>query len=161
MLAGPEVIDQTTLQAVGITMVVLTSAVFGVRTYLGIIKRRVFAWEDGWLIAAYVFFLVTSILYLYLAPYIFKLQHMGEGRIPFYPEFLDDVLICRSTFFFTSIGLSLALWSVKASLLSLYKRLLQGGAMLFVVLWWIVVVICGLVSCPYFHSGIHSGSRWY
>lgn len=86
-------------------------------------------------------------MYLYLAPYIFKLQHMGEGRIPPYPTFLDDVLLCRSVFFFSSIGLSLCLWSVKASLLSLYRRLLEGGARIFLIVWWIVVGICVLVGC--------------
>ena len=145
VLAGPEVIDLTALQATGIAMIILASAAFGARVYLGIIKKRVFAWEDGWLIAAYVFFLATSIMYLYLAPFIFKLQHLGEGRIAPYPTFLDDVLLCRSVFFFTTIGLSACLYSVKASLLSLYKKLLQGGALLFVILWWIVVAICILV----------------
>lgn len=145
VLAGPEVIDQTALQAVGITMVILASLIFGARTYLVIIKRRMFAWEDGWLIAGYVFFVVTSSLYIYLAPFIFKLQHLGEGRIPMYPTFLDDVVLCRSTFFFTSIGLSLCLWCIKASLLSLYKRLLEGGAQIFKILWWIVVGIALLV----------------
>lgn len=145
VLAGPEVIDQTALQAVGITMIVLASIVFIARAYLGIVKRRVFAWEDGWLVAGYVFFVTTASLYIYLAPYIFKLQHLGEGRIPMYPTFLDDVLLCRSTFFFTSIGLPLCLWSIKASLLSLYKRLLEGGAQIFQILWWIVVCIALLV----------------
>ncbi|KAH8168496.1 hypothetical protein LIA77_11760 [Sarocladium implicatum] len=156
VLAGPEVIDLTTLQATGIAMVVLASAAFFARTYLGIIKKRVFSFEDGWLIAAYVFFLATSIMYLYLAPFIFKLQHIGEGRIAPYPTMLDDVLLCRSVFFFTTIGLSACLYSVKASLLSLYKRLLQGGAMIFVVLWWVVVTITGLSFVATITAGIMS-----
>lgn len=146
VLAGPEVIDLGTLQGTGIAMIILASLAFFARTYFGIVKRRVFAWEDGWLIAAYVFFLATSIMYLYLASFIFRLQHVGEGRIAPYPTMLDDILLCRSVFFFTTIGLSACLYSVKASLLSLYKRLLQGGAMMFVVLWWVVVAICSLVG---------------
>lgn len=155
VLAGPEVIDQPALQGTGITMVILASAIFGARTYLGIIKRRLFSWEDGWLIAAYVFFLATATMYLYLTPYIFRLQHLSEGRILPYPTILDDVVLCRSTFFFTSIGLSVCLWSVKASLLSLYKRLLQGAAPIFLILWWVVVTICVLVGshgCQSFRS---------
>lgn len=148
VLAGPEVIDLATLQGTGIAMITLASVAFFARSYLGIVKKRVFSWEDGWLIAAYVFFLATSIMYLYLAPFIFKLQHVGEGRIAPYPTLLDDVLLCRSVFFFTTIGLSACLYSVKASLLSLYKRLLEGGAMIFVILWWVVVTISGLVREP-------------
>ncbi|KAL2202670.1 hypothetical protein CC79DRAFT_1372833 [Sarocladium strictum] len=156
VLAGPEVIDITALRAVGITMILLASTIFLARLYLGIIKRRVFAYEDFWLVLAYVFFLTTSSLYLYLAPYIFKLQHLGEGRIPPYETFLDDVLLCRSVFFFTTIGLSACLYSVKASLLSLYKRLLQGGAMMFVVLWWVVVAVCFLAFVASITAGIMS-----
>lgn len=136
----------TSLMATGIAMAILTTTVFGAHMYLACIKQRKFAWEDGWLAAAYVVFVVITSLYLNAADVIFKMEGLAEGKVlPYEPEKMAaDGLHIQKTFFVTTSGLWICLWLIKASLLSLYKRLMNN-LRLYLILWWIVVVICVIV----------------
>jgi hypothetical protein len=115
--------------------------------YLGVAKQRRFSWEDGWLIAAWAVFVVITVLYLNIGPTIFRLEALAAGEIPLYPEVSDDGLSVQKTFFVTTSGLWICLWLIKASLLSLYKRLV-GTVKSYLIAWWIVVGICVVVSLP-------------
>lgn len=132
--------------ATGIAMAILTTTVFGSHMYLACIKQRKFAWEDGWLAAAYVVFIVITALYLNAATVIFRMEGLVAGTVPPYePEKMaGDGLHVQKTFFVTTSGLWICLWLIKASLLSLYKRLMNN-LRLYLILWWVVVVICVLV----------------
>ncbi|KAM0324374.1 hypothetical protein ACHAQA_008155 [Verticillium albo-atrum] len=134
-------LDNTALQATGICMIILTSLVFGFRLVIGLLERRQLAWEDGWLAAAYIVFLVISILYMLAGPTIFRLEDLAAGRIPMYATVLDDSLQIQKTFFVTTSGLWISLWLVKGSLLAVYKRLM-ANLRLYTILWWVTVVIC-------------------
>ncbi|KAG7116484.1 hypothetical protein HYQ44_007103 [Verticillium longisporum] len=134
-------LDNTALLATGICMVILTSAVFGFRLAISLLERRQLAWEDGFLIAAYIVFLVISILYMLAGPTIFRLEDLAAGRIPMYATILDDSLRIQKTFFVTTSGLWISLWLVKGSLLAVYKRLMVN-LRLFTILWWVTVGIC-------------------
>ncbi|RXG43222.1 hypothetical protein VDGE_09776 [Verticillium dahliae] len=134
-------LDNTALLATGICMVILTSAVFGFRLAISLLERRQLAWEDGFLSAAYIVFLVISILYMLAGPTIFRLEDLAAGRIPMYPTIMDDSLRIQKTFFVTTSGLWISLWLVKASLLAVYKRLMVN-LRLFTILWWVTVGIC-------------------
>lgn len=132
--------------ATGITMSILTTIVFGAHMYLACFKQRKFSWEDGWLVAAYVVFIVITGLYLNAAEVIFRLEGLADGTTQLYePEKMAaDGLHIQKTFFVTTSGLWICLWLIKASLLSLYKRLMNN-LRLYLILWWIVVVICVIV----------------
>ncbi|KAM0631099.1 hypothetical protein D7B24_005479 [Verticillium nonalfalfae] len=134
-------LDNTALLATGICMVTLTSAVFGFRLATSLLERRHLAWEDGFLIAAYIVFLVISILYMLAGPTIFRLEDLAAGRIPMYATILEDSLRIQKTFFVTTSGLWISLWLVKGSLLAVYKRLMVN-LRLFTILWWVTVGIC-------------------
>lgn len=136
--------SNATLLATGIAMIVLTTVVFGARMYLGVVKQRRFSWEDGWLIAAWVVFVVITALYLNAGPIIFRLQAVAAGELAPYPTILDDSLVLQKTFFVTTSGLWICLWLIKASLLSLYRRLMSN-LRLYTILWWVVVGICVIV----------------
>jgi hypothetical protein len=142
---APTRINNTALMATGISLAVLTTAVFSARMYLGIVKQRRFSWEDGWLIAAWAVFIAITSLYLNIGPVIFRIEALAAGDIPLYPTVADDSLALQKTFFVTTSGLWICLWLVKASLLSLYKRLV-GSVRSYLIAWWIVVVICVVVS---------------
>lgn len=132
------------LMATGITMVVVTSLVAGSRLVIGILDRRKFSWDDGWLVVAYIIFMAISCLYLVASPTIFRLQDLVSGKIDLYPTVADDGLYMQKTFFVTTSGLWICLWTVKFSLLALYKKLLKLLP-LYIKLWWVVVAICVLV----------------
>lgn len=144
---APGSFTNTTLLAVGVAMAILTTAVFGTRSYLGIVKKRQFMWEDGWLIASWVVFMAVTILYLNAGATIFRLQALAAGEIDPYPTVGDDGLKLQKTFFVTTSGLWICLWLVKASLLSLYRRLISN-LKLYIIMWWIVVAICLIVRYP-------------
>jgi hypothetical protein len=155
---APSQLDNTALLATGIIMVVLTTAIFGTRMFYGVIKQRRFSWEDGWLIAAWIVFVVITSLYLNAGPVIFRLQAVAAGEIPLYATIPEDSLVLQKTFFVTTSGLWICLWLIKASLLSLYKRLF-ANLRWYLVLWWIVVVICVLVRSTLGNGIYLSNSR--
>lgn len=136
----------TALMGTGIAMSIFTTAVFGAHMYLACIKQRKFGWEDGWLTAAYVVFIVITGLYLNAGEVIFRLEGLATGLVePYEPEKMAaDGLHIQKTFFVTTSGLWICLWLVKASLLSLYKRLMNN-LRLYLIMWWIVVAICVIV----------------
>lgn len=140
-------LNNTTLLAVGITMAILTTTIFAIRMYLGVVKQRRFSFEDGWLIAAWAVFIVVTVLYCNAGEVIFRLQALEAGELALYPTVADDGLLVQKTFFVTTSGLWICLWLVKASLLSLYKRLINN-VKVYLILWWVVVVICVVVCYP-------------
>lgn len=134
------------LMGTGISLAIFVTFVYGAHMYLACIKGRKFAWEDGWLTAAYVVFIVITALYLNASDVIFRLEGLSTGQVlPYEPEKMAaDGLKVQKTFFVTTSGLWICLWLIKASLLSLYKRLMSN-LRLYIILWWTVVVICVVV----------------
>lgn len=138
-------VTQASVMATGITMVVLSSLIAGLRLFLSMSEQRKFQWEDGWLVAAYVFFLVLSILYLVATPTMFRVAKVASGDMEPYPSIAEDGLFIQKTFFVTTSGLWLCLWAVKLSLMAVYKRLM-AGLKHYIRIWWAVIVFC-LVVC--------------
>ena len=135
---GPE-----TIKGTGIALIVLTSLVVLVR-FAGTIRQfKDIKPEDYLLLVAYLFFLELSILYIYIAPAIFRLALLEVGLIPPYPTVLEDSKQLQIVFFVTTSSLWLCLWMVKFSLLSMYKRLLVGKT--YIIVWWIITTSCALV----------------
>jgi hypothetical protein len=135
---GPE-----TIKGTGIALIVLTSLVVVAR-FAGTIRRfKDIKPEDYLLLVAYLFFLELTILYIYIAPAIFRLASLEAGLIQPYPTVLEDSKQLQIVFFVTTSSLWLCLWMVKFSLLSMYKRLLVGKT--YIIVWWIITVSCALV----------------
>jgi hypothetical protein len=135
------------LKATGISLIVITSLVAGARLAVSILRPKKILWEDAWLLAAYVFFMVVAILYQVVSPTMFRLEALADGKLEPYPTILDDALFIQKIFFVVTSGLWFTLWCVKASLLALYKRLMTG-VKLYIMFWWIVVGISFVVSWP-------------
>ena len=100
--------------------------------------------DDAWLVVAYAFFMATSIGFLANGPLMFRRTAVLAGG-PKLPGWEQDALDTRGLFFFTPIGFWITLWSVKASLLALYKKMMIQRP-LYVQLWWAVVAYCLLVT---------------
>ncbi|KAJ5243797.1 hypothetical protein N7489_003893 [Penicillium chrysogenum] len=76
-----------TIKGTGIALIVLTSLVVGTR-FAGLIRSfKDLKAEDYLLIVAYIFFLELSILYIYIAPAIFRIAAVSAGTIPPMPPF--------------------------------------------------------------------------
>ena len=135
---GPE-----TIKGTGIALIVLTSLVVLARCAGTIRQFKDIKPEDYLLLVAYLFFLELSILYIYIAPAIFRLALLGAKLIPPYPTVLEDSEQLQIVFFVTTSSLWLCLWMVKFSLLSMYKQLLVGKT--YIIVWWIITASCALV----------------
>ena len=140
-------VTATSIRTTGITLVVLTSIIAGVRIIFAYEKRKGFHWEDGWLLAAFCIFIVIASLYMNAIPIMFRLEALGKGQIELYPTVADDGLMLQKTFFVTTSGLWICLWCVKFSLMAVYKRLMAGLPR-YIMVWWALIVLCVVVrSC--------------
>ncbi|KAI5462642.1 hypothetical protein BGZ63DRAFT_423883 [Mariannaea sp. PMI_226] len=137
-------LTNTVLLATGISATIITSLVAAARTAMSIIHRRRFGWDDGWLLAAYIFFIVVASLYMAVGPYLFRFNDIAAGKLQPYPTITDDILYVQKSFFVTTSGLWICLWCTKFSLLALYKKLLVNLPF-YQKIWWAVVVFCILV----------------
>ncbi|KAG2416114.1 hypothetical protein HFD88_007306 [Aspergillus terreus] len=96
--------------------------------------------EDYLLAIAYLLFLVLAILYIIIAPTLYKIKAVQLQLIQPYPELPEDSLKLQIFFFFATGSLWLCLWMVKFSLLAMYKRLLNGRA--YFIAWWALLGFC-------------------
>ncbi|CEO59583.1 hypothetical protein PMG11_04256 [Penicillium brasilianum] len=154
------------IKGTGIALVVVTTLVVLAR-FAGSIRRlKDIKPEDCLLLVAYLFFLALSILYIYIAPTIFRLASLEAGLIPYYSTVPEDSVQLQIVFFVTTSLLWICLWMVKFSLLSMYKRLLVGKT--YIAVWWIITISCALVligcilsswfSCSSFHAWFTAGA---
>ncbi|KAJ5286063.1 hypothetical protein N7524_001369 [Penicillium chrysogenum] len=154
-----------TIKGTGISLIVLTSLVVGTR-FAGLIRSfKDLKAEDYLLIVAYIFFLELSILYIYIAPAIFRIAAVSAGTIPPYATISEDGLRLQTVFFVTTSSLWLCLWMVKFSLMAMYKRLLVGKK--YIIAWWVIMGFCVLfiigcilsswLSCSSFHAWFTAG----
>jgi hypothetical protein len=132
------------LRATGFTMIAITTIIAGARLVMAVARPKKAGWDDFWLLLAYLFFLTVSILYIVVIPVMFRLEALAAGKIDVYPTVLDDSLFIQKIFFVTTSGLWFTLWSVKFSLMALYKRLMTG-LRLYIRIWWVVIVLCFIV----------------
>lgn len=135
---GPE-----TIKATGIALIVVTTIVLVGRFVGSVRKLKDLKAEDYLLLIGYLFFLELTILYIYIAPVIFRLAAVQAGTIAPYATIMEDSLRLQIVFFVTTSSLWISLWMVKYSLLAMYKRLLVGKV--YLIAWWIIVGFCTLV----------------
>ena len=133
------------LRAAGYTLIAVTTIIAGSRLVMAFARPKKAGWDDFWLVLAYLFFLTVSILYIVVIPCMFRLEALAAGKIEMYPTVLDDSLFIQKIFFVTTSGLWFTLWSVKFSLLALYKRLMTG-LRTYTRVWWAIVILSFLVS---------------
>ncbi|KAF3388275.1 hypothetical protein DPV78_012285 [Talaromyces pinophilus] len=121
--------------------------------------------EDGICLFSWVSFLVMAILYIVVTPALYRVDTaVSTGQ--FYPELLKDSLYVTEIFFANTIIFWIVLWSVKLSLLFLYRRLFVGlpdqmkwwwAVLIFTLLMFIGCVISNFTSCSSMHAWFTPG----
>lgn len=100
--------------------------------------------EDGICLFSWVAFLVMAILYIVVTPVLYRVDTaVSTGQ--FYPDLLKDSLFVIEIFFANTIIFWIVLWSVKLSLLFLYRRLFVG--LPDQMKWWWSVLIFTILVC--------------
>lgn len=106
-------------------------------------QKREFQIEDGICLFSWVSFLVMATLYIVVTPALYRVDTaVSTGQL--YPDLLKDSMYVVEIFFANTIIFWIVLWSVKLSLLFLYRRLFVGlpDQMKW---WWSVLIFTILV----------------
>ncbi|KKZ68594.1 hypothetical protein EMCG_01044 [[Emmonsia] crescens] len=144
MAISENYVTELQVKTTGYVMIALASTVFVGRFGLRFWKSVGVQWEDLFVVLSWLSFLAMTILYLIVNPRLYRLTAFLAGG-PAYAAFADDVLFVKKIFFCTTLLLWVSLWSVKFSLLVLYRRLLSR-LKTEIRLWWIVVIFTVLVK---------------
>lgn len=138
------------LTATGYTMIAITTFFCLARFVLRFWKSAGFQVEDAFVLLSWIFFLVLAIDYIVVTPVMYRVTEIEAGRAPPYPTLEKDALFMIKIFFTNTMLLWAALWSVKLSLLFLYRRLLKGlpdqlrwwwGIFLFTIVVYLLILV--------------------
>ncbi|KAK7547085.1 hypothetical protein BKA81DRAFT_331784 [Phyllosticta paracitricarpa] len=131
------------LRHTGIAFLVLTTTVVIARFALRVWKKKPLQIEDVLVFISYLFFLALTTCYIAVTPYMFRVYAVSEGKMERYDGLEDEAKIVIKIFFCSSMLLWCTLWSVKFSLLALYRRLMNG-LKAYITLWWCLVIFCAV-----------------
>ncbi|EED12166.1 conserved hypothetical protein [Talaromyces stipitatus ATCC 10500] len=107
-------------------------------------QKREFQIEDGICLFSWVAFLVMAILYIVVTPVLFRVDTaISTGEL--YANLMKDALYVTEIFFANTMIFWIVLWSVKLSLLFLYRRLFVG--LPDQMKWWWSVLIFTVLVC--------------
>jgi hypothetical protein len=146
---------QGTVLKVAYSMLGLTCSVVLARIGLNILRPRRLIASDYFVFIAFAIYVTMCALYIELSPYMQRVYAVSNGEIPPYPELLHDSRLMAKMVFIAFCMFWAVLWSIKISLLLLYRRLLNGICRGWTVVWWCIVGICLVVSYP---DGVKFGS---
>ncbi|CAI9625696.1 hypothetical protein GT037_000857 [Alternaria burnsii] len=133
---------QGTVLKVAYSMLGLTSSVVLTRIVLNILKPRRLTASDYFVFIAFVFHVTKCTLYVALSPYMQRVYAVSNGETEPYPELLHDRILMAKMVFIAFCMFWAVLWSIKLSLLLLYRRLLVGISQRYTVVWWCIAGIC-------------------
>lgn len=139
-------VNLSALRATIYSILAVVTVVTAVRLYRPLRQPSTFQFEDAWMIVAYVWFLTLSVMYIVIAPPMLRVQDALSEKTPKYKEMTDDSFLVKKSLFFAAPFFWFCLWSVKFSLLALYKRF-TNGLKLYTRIWWGVAAFCTMV-CP-------------
>ena len=145
MSSAANYVTADTLRGTGIAMLVIATLFMAARCLARWYRGWRFQIEDFFMFLAYAFFLSMTISYLVIIPPLYRITDVSEGIIPPYPSVLEDSLSIIKVFFTNSMLLWFTLWSVKFSVLFLYRRLMIGLPM-YLRWWWAVLGFCVVVG---------------
>jgi hypothetical protein len=149
-----DIIPERKFSEVSWSMIFLASVFVLVRLCIQIWKRKMMDLQDYLVYFAFFCFLVMSICYLITVPKAYRLGKVNSGLVKPWPTMMNDNLINVRLMFVTTLLFWVSLWSVKLSLLALYRKLIQGQPSTYTRFWWALYVFCLVVSN--FWTGIPS-----
>jgi hypothetical protein len=126
-------------------MMVLVSVFIFARVVFQAARRKNLELQDYFIYLAYAFYLSLCILYIIVTPILFRIQDVAAGLLPMPSDFLSTAGYTSRLIFSAQMCFYACLWSVKFSLLCLYRKLLVGLPQIYIRIWWAIVVICFLV----------------
>lgn len=140
-------VTQEQLLNTSYAMIALTSVFAIARVATRVLRPKKLATEDYLVFLSFVLFIAMSTMYIVVTPAMFRISAVTSGAVPPYATMLVDALFIIKIFFANTMIFWFLLWTVKFSLLALYKRLMVGvDNKIYIKIWWGVLVFCILVS---------------
>ncbi|KAH6872353.1 hypothetical protein BKA58DRAFT_468154 [Alternaria rosae] len=133
---------QGTVLKVAYSMLGLTSSVVLARIGLNIIRPRRLTASDYFVFVAFAIYVTMCALYIALSPYMQRVYAVSNGETPPYSELKHDSMLMAKMVFIAFCMFWAVLWSIKLSLLLLYRRLLNGISPRWTFVWWCIAGIC-------------------
>jgi hypothetical protein len=154
-MGGQEILRSTNVKALIICMTIATISVVA-RTGARLFKQQDIGTEDYFCWLALSCFLTMCGLYLTILGPVYLMEAVGKGLEAPPADFLDQVRFLMGRFYAIQLLFWITLWSVKLSLLFMFRRLLIGlpiynriwlGIVIFTVLAFVGCEISQLLSC--------------
>ncbi|KAL6705710.1 hypothetical protein ACN47E_006499 [Coniothyrium glycines] len=124
------------------SMLSLTSSVMLARVGLNFFRPKRLTASDGFIFIAFAFYVTMCGLYIAVSPYMQRVYGVVNGTIAPYARLEHDRLMMARLILIAFCMFWMTLWSVKISLLLLYRRLLVGMPRRYTIIWWSIVTIC-------------------
>jgi hypothetical protein len=137
---------QGTVLRVAYSMLGLTSSVILARIGLNILSPRGLIVSDYLVFLAFVFYAAMCALYITVSPYMQRVYGVLNGDIAPYAAKAEEAMVMSKMIFAAHCMFWATLWSIKFSLLLLYRKLLTGLHKSYTIIWWAIVGLCLLVS---------------
>jgi hypothetical protein len=137
---------QGTVLKVAYSMLGLTSSVILARVGLNILKPKRLTASDYFVFIAFVLYVIKCALYIVVSPYMQRVYAVANGELPPYDGLVHDQVIMAKMVFAAFCIFWMVLWSIKFSLLLLYRGLLIGVSKRYTIVWWSIAGLCLLVG---------------
>jgi hypothetical protein len=137
---------QGTVLKVAYSMLGLTSSVILARVGLNILRPKSLTAPDYFVFLAFSFYAIMCALYISVSPYMQRVYGVINGDIAPYAHMAQDTVVMTKMIFAAPCMFWLTLWSIKISLLLLYRRLLMGLHRCYTIIWWAITGLCVVVS---------------
>ncbi|KAF2031607.1 hypothetical protein EK21DRAFT_35065, partial [Setomelanomma holmii] len=124
------------------SMLGLTSAVILARIGLNILRPKPLIDSDYFVFVAFTFYATMCALYISVSPYMQRVYGVINGELAPYAEMKDDTVVMTKMVFAAPCFFWMTLWSIKISLLLLYRKLLNGIPKRYSVIWWGIMALC-------------------
>lgn len=130
-------------------MIAITSIVALTRVGIQVLRARKMMVEDYLIFFAFILYIAMTALYIAVTPALYRISDAMAGKIPMYAEMMDDSLFLVKIFFANTMIFWIVLWTVKFSLLALYRRLTIGLHKTYMYVWWGIFTFCAvtLIGC--------------
>jgi hypothetical protein len=157
--------SQGTVLQVAYSVLTLTSCVVLARAGLGFLRPRPFTASDAFVIFAFACYATMCALYISLSPLMQRLYDVANHKTPQYPAQAAENTRMTKMLFAAFCLFWMTLWSIKFSLLFLYRKLLVGLARRYTIIWWAIAGICIVVClyighCSLWKLTVASDARW-
>ena len=139
-------ITQEELVRTSVAMLVLTSLFVLSRTILQIAKSKPFEFPDLFIYLAFFIFVAMWSCYVIIIPPMFRIYDVLGGFAKPYATMVEDAAIMLRLITAGQMCFYTLLFTVKMSLLTLYRKLLTDLSSIYMKIWWGIVVFCVVVS---------------